>query len=279
MDYTDVPSSNSFGTSPVTYNDDIYVGYRYYDTFGIKPAYEFGYGLSYTTFEYSNLKLSSNKFTGKITATVDVKNTGIVAGKEAVQMYISAPSSKIDKPIQELKAFDKTKLLSPGETQTVAFEIDSRTLASFDENQEAWFAEAGDYQVRIGASSREIKQTKTFRLDKDLVVEKVDKALTPQSTIKALKSVSINSISQSIASYKNSQEIDASLASTLTNNLDQAQQQIDINCPALAVKHMEDFVKHLNDIASGNKISTSAKDALNADVNALIKTWSGMIQE
>jgi len=171
----------------ITYNDGIYVGYRYYETFGVKTSYEFGYGLSYTTFEYSNLKLGSKSFAKSMTITVDVKNTGKVAGKEVVQLYISAPKGKLDKPVQELKGFAKTKLLQPGEVQTLTFVIDSRNLASFDTEISSWIADAGTYTVKIGASSANIKQSATFSLAKAITVKKESKSLVPAVKIDELK--------------------------------------------------------------------------------------------
>ncbi len=171
----------------VTYEEGIFVGYRYYNTFNVKPAYEFGYGLSYTNFSYSNLKLSSASFNGTITVTVDVTNTGKVAGKEVVQLYLSAPSVKLNKPAEELKAFAKTSLLQPGQTQTITFVLEPKELASFDTNSTSWIAEAGKYNVKIGASSLNIKQTATFNLTKELVVEKCFKVLAPKVEISELK--------------------------------------------------------------------------------------------
>lgn len=171
----------------VTYEEGIFVGYRYYNSFNVKPAYEFGYGLSYTNFVYSNLKLSSASFNGKITVTVDVTNTGKVAGKQVVQLYLSAPSVKLTKPNEELKAFGKTSLLQPGQKQTISFVIGAKELASFDTNSTSWIAEAGKYTVRIGASSLNIKQTATFNLAKELVVEKCYKILVPKVEINELK--------------------------------------------------------------------------------------------
>jgi hypothetical protein len=136
--------------SRIVYEEGIYVGYRYYESFGIKPSYEFGYGLSYTSFEYGSLTLSSGRFSGEITATLDVKNSGKTAGREAVQLYIAAPAKKLDKPALELKAFAKTKLLSPGESQTLSFVLKPRQLASFDSASSSWVAEAGEYQVKAG---------------------------------------------------------------------------------------------------------------------------------
>jgi len=170
----------------VTYEDGIYVGYRYYETFRVKPAYEFGYGLSYTNFAYNNLKLSSARFTGKITVTVDVKNNGSVAGKEVAELYLSAPAVKLDKPIIELKGFSKTRLLQPGESQTLTFILDSRSLSSFDTANSSWIAEAGSYQVKVGASSEDIRQNASFNLAKDITVKKESVSLRPKEKITEL---------------------------------------------------------------------------------------------
>ncbi|QJD98378.1 beta-glucosidase [Mucilaginibacter robiniae] len=178
VSYSDVPSAKNFPGTPaerpaqVIYQEGIYVGYRYYDTYKVKPQYEFGYGLSYTNFAVSNLKLSSTQFNGLLTASVVVKNTGKVAGKEVVQIYISAPTQTIDKPEQELKAFAKTHLLQPGESQTLTFAIRSADLASYHTRSSEWITDAGKYTLKAGTSSRDIKQTATFNVAKALVVEK-----------------------------------------------------------------------------------------------------------
>jgi len=169
------------------YTDGIYVGYRYYETFGVKPSYEFGYGLSYTTFEYSNLELSASKFRNMMTVTVNITNTGNVAGKEVVELYLSAPAKKLDKPSEELKGFAKTRLLQPGESQTLTFELDQRSLASFDPSASAWIADAGNYTVKIGASSKDIRQTGSFELARDLTVKKVSSSLIPSRSIDEIK--------------------------------------------------------------------------------------------
>ncbi len=157
-DYNDVPS-RSFPGEPrdnptvVVYDEGIYVGYRYYDTFRVEPAYEFGFGLSYTTFEYSNLSIK--RVGAKIVVEFDVRNTGNRPGKEIAQLYVRAPIVKIDKPYQELKAFEKTKILEPGEVQHFTIELSASDLASFDGN--SWIVEEGEYEFRIGASSRDIR--------------------------------------------------------------------------------------------------------------------------
>jgi beta-glucosidase len=211
--YTDVPSAKSFPGkvfpdkiiktvitkqpyTEIPYDEGIYVGYRYHTTFGVKPAYEFGYGLSFTTFSYSDLKLSSSKFKDKLTAKVTITNVGKVAGKEVVQLYLSAPVKSIDKPTEELKVFSKTKLLNPGESQIITFILNPKDLASFYTSQSAWMADAGNYIVKIGASSENIKLTKSFTLSKELIIEKVNKALAPQVQINELKKKQDTSSSQ-----------------------------------------------------------------------------------
>jgi len=203
--YSDVPSAKNFPgketgepdqkssmmdiakPAVVTYEDGIYVGYRYYSTFKVKPAYAFGYGLSYTKFEYSDLKLSSEGFQNQLTATVTITNKGKVAGKEVVELYLTAPKEALDKPSLELKAFAKTGLLNPGASETVTLVLNPKDLASFHTDQLSWIAAAGRYEVKIGASSEDIKLSKTFKLDKDLMVEKVTNALAPTTTINELK--------------------------------------------------------------------------------------------
>jgi beta-glucosidase len=187
MDADMISVFNAPKASRIVYEEGIYVGYRYYDTFGKTPAYEFGYGLSYTTFEFSSLSLDANKFSGKIRATVSVKNTGKTAGKEVVQLYLSAPATRLDKPIAELKGFAKTRVLQPGETQELQFDITPRNLSSFDPASSSWTAEAGAYEVKAGASSRDIRQRASFTLDRTLVVKKESVALVPGAGINELK--------------------------------------------------------------------------------------------
>jgi len=192
--YEDVPSAKNFPGTPadlpteVTYQEGIYVGYRYFNSFGVKTTYPFGYGLTYTRFGYSNLKLSSTHFQNKLSATVTVTNTGKTPGKEVVQLYLSAPHTMLDKPLEELKGFGKTGLLKPGQSQTLTFTIDPKDLASFNTTKSAWIADAGKYVVKIGASSEDIKQTKSFIVAKTVIVEKVYKALTPQVAIDEIRS-------------------------------------------------------------------------------------------
>jgi beta-glucosidase len=173
--------------SEVVYEEGIYTGYRYYNTFKVPVAYEFGYGLSYTTFKYSNLRLSSANFGKSITVSIEIKNTGNVAGKEVVQLYLIAPAGRLDKPESELKGFIKTKLLQPDEVQTITLIIDPMSLASFDPKTSSWIADAGKYTVNICASSKDIRQSASFNLGKNLIVKKESIALVPKVKINELK--------------------------------------------------------------------------------------------
>ncbi len=191
-EFPDQAITGSFGMkmipAEVVYEEGIYVGYRYYNTFNVKPAYEFGYGLSYTDFSYGNLQLSASTFNRPITASITVTNSGKIAGKNVVELYISAPAKTMNKPALELKAFAKTDLLQPGASQTLRFTIDADKLASFDTKTSSWVAEKGDYVVKIGASSLDIKQTATFQLEKDITIGKAGKALAPSVQINELTS-------------------------------------------------------------------------------------------
>ena len=164
----------------VIYEEDIYVGYRYYGTFNVPVTYEFGYGKSYTTFNYSNLQLSTEELEDTIKVSLEVMNTGIVAGREVVQLYASAPNGKIEKPRQELIAFDKTRSLAPGETETISFVINAKLLASFHEEQSCWVAEAGTYSLQVGASCADIRAEAAFAIATDIITEITTKSLVPQ---------------------------------------------------------------------------------------------------
>lgn len=170
----------------VVYQEDIFVGYRYYQTFEVPVAYEFGYGLSYTGFEYVEPKMKSKNPEKGITFSVEVKNTGKIAGREVVQVYASKPDGKLQKPAVELVAFDKTKLLAPGEKETLEFSLKPFDLASFDAGRSAWIVEAGEYTLQIGASSKDIRGKTGFKIRNEIILETVSKALAPQREIQVL---------------------------------------------------------------------------------------------
>ncbi len=165
------------------HEEDIYVGYRYFDTFQREVAYPFGYGLSYTTFAFSNLKVKTLK-NGNVEVSLSVKNTGDVAGKEVAQVYVAAPKGRIEQPRHELKGFAKTRELKPGESQTLTVEIERRLLTSFDEQGSQWLGEAGIYTFNVGASSRDIRLSAPLKLNS--YSESVHNVMAPQQALNLL---------------------------------------------------------------------------------------------
>lgn len=205
--YADVPSATTFpgkdtngdGTpDEIAYNDDIYVGYRYYSTFNKPVAWPFGYGLSYTTFAYDGAAVETNTLgngaKGGITLSVSVTNTGSVAGKEAAQVYISAPEVKLQKPTLELKSFSKTESLQPGASQKLTFTIPAQTLASFDPQKNQWIVEPGSYQAWITPSSDVTgHEPVTFNVSEEIVVSNTTPgALALPAGVNAADFVTVN---------------------------------------------------------------------------------------
>ncbi len=153
----------------VSYDEGIYVGYRYYDTKKVEPAFPFGYGLSYTTFQYDNMgatpRLINNgkASTFGVVVDVSVQNTGSRAGAEVVQLYVKESKPKVDRPIHELKGFQRV-VLQPGETKWVHFRIDRSAFSYWDPATKAWTTDPGEYEIQLGSSSRDIRQKKLVNL-------------------------------------------------------------------------------------------------------------------
>lgn len=143
----------------VLYGERMFVGYRYYDEKKIEPLFPFGFGLSYTTFEYSDLKVSSNNFTDQegVTVSLSIKNSGSLKGKEVVQLYVSDNKSTLIRPEKELKHFTKVEL-EPGEETTISFNLNARDFSYFDSRRQMWISESGDFTIKVGSSSRDIRQ-------------------------------------------------------------------------------------------------------------------------
>ncbi|MDO4992400.1 MAG: glycoside hydrolase family 3 N-terminal domain-containing protein [Prevotellaceae bacterium] len=166
------------------YEEDIYVGYRYYDSFGKEVAYPFGYGLSYTTFEYG--KVDVNEKNGVFTVKAIVKNTGKVAGKEVVELYVAAPNSKAsNKPEKELRAFAKTKSLEPGEETEVVMTFKASDLASYDTEGAQWKVDEGMYEILVAASATDIRQKVSINVKGS--TEKVNDVMKPSVEMNLLK--------------------------------------------------------------------------------------------
>ena len=165
------------------HEEDIYVGYRYFDTFKKNVAYPFGFGMSYTTFEMGkpSVKAKGNN----IEVSVTIKNTGKVAGKQVAQVYVTAPKGAYEKPAKELKAFGKTRELKPGESQTLKMTLEKRDLASFDEANSQWKVDAGNYLFQVGTDVESIKGTATLKVAE--YTEKTSNACAPNVQLNYLK--------------------------------------------------------------------------------------------
>ena len=176
--YTNYPGGN--GT--VSYGEGLFIGYRYYNARELPVQFPFGYGLSYTTFEYSNPKVSAQSFkdVDGLTVSVDVTNTGNVAGKEVVQVYVHDQKSRLIRPPRELKGFAKIEV-GPGETKTVTIPLDFRSFAYYDPAYKRWVTEDGDFDILIGSSSADIRFTETVTLESSLNLPSI---LNIESTIR-----------------------------------------------------------------------------------------------
>lgn len=179
----DWSKGNIKGYDYSNHEEDIYVGYRYFDTFKKNVAYPFGYGLSYTTFEFGkpSVKAKGNN----IEVSVTIKNTGKVAGKEVAEVYVTAPKGAYEKPAKELKTFGKTRELKPGESQTLKMTLEKRDLASFDEANSQWKVDAGNYLFKIGSDVENIKGTATLKVAE--YTEKTSNACAPKVQLNYLK--------------------------------------------------------------------------------------------
>jgi beta-glucosidase len=161
------------GPDSVEYREGLYVGYRYYDAANVDVLFPFGYGLSYTTFEYSHLRVKQSGT--DVTITCKIKNTGDVAGKEIVQVYVRDVESTVFRPLKELKGFTKIEL-QPGEKGEVSIPLDARAFAYYDVNSKGWTVEAGEFEILVGASSQDIRLSETIKIKESMgTVSAVDK--------------------------------------------------------------------------------------------------------
>jgi beta-glucosidase len=186
LDSSQAPNVFTGVPSEVIYEEDIFVGYRYFETLHVTPSYSFGYGLSYSTFAFSDMQVEQTA-DGNFTVSCNVTNTGKVDGKEVVQLYISAPDGKLKKPAKELKAFAKTKLLKPGEKQSFSFTLTPYDISSFDSDKSEWILEKGKYTFSIGSSIADVTLSQSITKTETVSVLKTSKSLTPTRVINGLK--------------------------------------------------------------------------------------------
>lgn len=167
------------------YEEDIYVGYRYYDTFKKEVSYPFGYGMSYTSFEYGKPLIKEKN--GGYELKVEVRNTGKVAGKEIVQIYASSPKNPAGQAEKKLIAFAKSKSLNPGESEVLAMTFSQKDLAWYDDSRTAWVLTPGKYNIKCASSSRDIRSSKTIEIPQEIIVEKTTDSVRPQVELELLK--------------------------------------------------------------------------------------------
>ena len=188
--YEDYPASEEYGylngnLEKEKYKEGIYVGYRYFDSFDKKVMFPFGFGLSYTMFEMKCCSINMEE--SKIRAEVQVTNTGNeYAGKEVVQIYVTLPQTELEKEYKRLAGFAKTRLLKPGETQTLTVEIPQKQLASFNEETHTWIVEKGKYGILVGNSSDKLKLEAVLVVSDDTVLEQMDKICPLQEELEQI---------------------------------------------------------------------------------------------
>lgn len=212
--YMDYPSADTFShmnhdLDDEFYKEGIYVGYRYFDSFGIKPAYPFGYGLSYTTF--SVCICCAVIVNNNVKVSVEVKNTGEeFAGKEVIQVYYSAPDGILEKPYQELAGYAKTKKLMPGEVQTVEIIFPITDMASYDEERAAYILEPGEYAIRVGTHSRNTHIAAVLVLDDEVVTKQLSNRIAADQEMQLLsvRNVKPYTYAEEEAERKNAERIE-----------------------------------------------------------------------
>ena len=210
--YEDYPNSRSFShnngnTDDEYYTEGIYVGYRYFDTFGIEPSYCFGYGKSYTDFTWNVTYVGAEN--NVVVLDVEVKNIGTqYPGKEVVQVYYSAPSGKLEKPYQELVGFGKTSFLQPGEKETLRITFPATSMASYDADDAVWKLEKGDYLIRVGNSSRNTRIEAVVSIRETVITEQCKNICQGVSDIEEIKAPETKLSEKDVSEYKKAVHIE-----------------------------------------------------------------------
>ena len=213
VNYEDYPPSATYGandeqTDKEYYTEGIYLGYRYFDTFNVTPAYEFGYGLSYTDFDITVDNVTADAEHTSVTVTVT--NTGdTYSGKEVVQVYFSAPEGSMEKAYQELIAYGKTDNLAPGESQTLNITFLTTEMSSYSEEKAAYILEKGDYILRVGNSSRNTTPAAVLSLDQDVITEQLSNQVPAAEPLEELSR-------KDVASYTDGKNTDHAVKISLT---------------------------------------------------------------
>lgn len=195
--YRDYPASETFGVNDGNveqedYREDIYVGYRYFDSFGLDVIYPFGFGLSYTEFQVNTLSVKADF--QNVNMRISVKNIGTYSGKEVIQVYASKPRGNLKKCYQDFVAYNKTGLLAPGEEEVLDISFPKEYLSSYDENRGAFVMESGDYKLRVGSHSRKTEIVAILELDEDATVRQVSNKVCPDRKLDYMEASKIISM-------------------------------------------------------------------------------------
>ncbi|MNW46644.1 Thermostable beta-glucosidase B [compost metagenome] len=242
----------------VEYKEGIFVGYRYYDKKNLEPLFPFGYGLSYTNFEYSNLKVSRKemKDTESVTVTVDVKNAGESAGKEIVQLYVKDVASSVIRPEKELKGFEKIEL-QPGEVKTVSFLLNKRAFAYYNVELKDWHVETGDFEILIGKSSKDIALRETISVHSTVLIKRLVHRNTtigelfsnPILAPKAQQLLEIISSGNSQSSADTTEDNEPEMVATLVQHIP-LQKWVNLSQGALTEEMLAAIIDELNETSS-----------------------------
>lgn len=251
----DTPTAMDFPSRDgnAIYGEGIFIGYRYYDKKKIEPSFPFGYGLSYTTFDYSDItaNTTSAKDSDAITITVKVKNTGKVAGKEVVQLYVHEQESEVARPENELKHFEKVSLL-PGEEKTVSFNLTSRDFAYYNSKSHDWAIKSGKFDIRVGSSSRNLPLQQTIDIQSTKIAKVV---FTRESLFKEFKKA------------PNSEAIYAQIVQSFTGSTKKAETEDEKKAAKFLEAMLADMPINKFLLLSGGKFSEESLDAILKAVN------------
>ena len=259
--YADIPFANEYSylngnLEDEYYKEGIYVGYRYFDSFGVEPAYPFGFGLSYTDFSVCSAGIAVDGTC--VTVKASVTNTGAdYAGKEVVQLYVSAPNGKLHKEYQSLAAFAKTGLLAPGAAQTVELSFDLKALASYREEDASYILEAGEYILRLGNSSRNTMIIGVLTVADELIVSRHEHICPMVNTFEELSSAaySFESVSDNLPHIA----IDTNSVNTIVYEYKTPEicqdERVQTFLKTLTVKEMVDIVVGVGMFASDNRFN------------------------
>lgn len=266
----DYPSTDCFGDpKKAVYKEDIFVGYRYFETFAKeKVRYPFGYGLSYTDFQFNSSDIKVDISEKKLYVNTTIKNVGDVAGKQVMQVYVSAPQGKLGKASRVLVGFNKTECLLPGESETLVVSVPFDRFASYDDKgvtsfNESFLLEAGRYEILVGDNVRTAQYVDSFSIDSDLLIEELKEAFKP-----------VEAYDRIVASVSNDDAVSLSYEATPLKTVDERVRRIE-SIPA-EIPRSNDTSMSLRQVYSGAKTLDEFVGSLSDEELACIVRGEGM---